>query len=37
VTQPHQLTASGTSFFSRLSRMHTMLMAAIWNDVTKYA
>ena len=37
VTQPHQMTASGTSFFSRLSRMNTMLTAAIWNEVTKYA
>src|ERR1700689_729584 len=37
VTQPHQMTGSGTSFFSRLSRMNTMLIAAIWNEVTKYA
>jgi hypothetical protein len=35
VTQPHQHTYDGTSGFSRLSRMNTILLAAIWNDVTR--
>src|SRR6202022_3970212 len=37
VIQPHQLTMFGTSFFSRLSRMNTMLAPAICHEVTKYA
>src|ERR1700689_853143 len=37
VTQPHQLTASGTSFVFRLSRMNAMLQAASCREVTKYA